>query len=228
MLRPDSFEMEMRREFRGRLDKLREFYRFYYQRAWREQPGQMLQKIGRQMLVFYALPCPAYRLSRTWQIAQDYDLSADALTKARVGRTWASYPPLVAFLGDTQRWAQTGLVLPIPGAIRKWESLLAFSYLPCLGAAMTMGAWLLVRPTSRRRLGLLVALVVFFYWYNFGNCLEIAVVHSLDNHRYDRAQLIFTIMAQAATFLLALEFACEAVVARRELSTRTAIGERSD
>lgn len=46
------------------------------------------------MLIFYAMPCPAYRLARTWQIALDYELSRDALPAVLSDKIWAGYPPL--------------------------------------------------------------------------------------------------------------------------------------
>jgi hypothetical protein len=226
MFRQDSFDAGMRRDFRGRLDKLCDFYRFYYKRAWREQPKRMLEKIWRQMLVFYAVPCPAYRLSRTWRIAEEYAGSRDALANIQAGVIWASYPPLITFIANTDRWARTGLVLQVPSGIWKWERFLAVGYVPCLTVAVTLGAYVLLRRTLRRRLGLLAALVIVLYWYNFANCFEIAIVHSLDNHRYCRAQLIFTILAQAATFLFTVVFALEAAASLRKSSALAGIGRR--
>jgi hypothetical protein len=216
MFRPDSFNAQMRQEFGGRLNELCDFYEFYYQRTWREQPRRMLEKVGQQLLVFYSPVCPAYRLSKTWPISYDYALSLDAVVRARLGVVWASYRPLVSFIASTQQLAGCGLVLRLPREYRRWEWFLSVSYLPCLTTAVAIGAYLLIRPGLRRRLGLPAALVLFLYWYNFGNCFEIAIVHSLDNHRYDLTQLIFTILAQAATFLLVAEFALEAAASRRD------------
>ncbi len=65
-----SFHAWMQREFRGRSNEMCDFYRFYYWRAWREQPKRMLAKVVRQFGVFYASPCPAYQLTKTWRIAR--------------------------------------------------------------------------------------------------------------------------------------------------------------
>jgi hypothetical protein len=69
-------------------------------------------------------------------------------------------------------------------------------------------------------LGPLTAAVLFFYWYNFGNSFEVAVIHSLDNSRYDRIQLIFTILAQCGAMLLIVELA---LLLLRRLKIRTVI-----
>ena len=55
----------------------------------------------------------------------------------------------------------------------------------------------------------MAAVVLFLCWYNFGNCIEIAVIHTLDNFRYDTIQLIFTLLAQFAAFLLIAQCAFE-------------------
>jgi hypothetical protein len=52
-----------------------------------------------------------------------------------------------------------------------------------------------------------VAAVWLVYSYNFGNCLTIAVVHSLEVTRYVRIQLIFTVFAQCLSLYLLLELA---------------------
>jgi hypothetical protein len=226
MFGPDSFHAGMRREFRGRSDEMCAFYRFYYWRTWREQPKRMVAKIARQFRVFYASPCPAYHLTKTWRIRHDYVLSREAMGFARFGKIWANYPPLATLISRTEHWAHSPLVVRGPSPIEKWKKYLAFTYLPCLAVAIGLATYVFIRQPSRRRLGLLAALVLFSYWYNFGTCLEIAIVHSLDNHRYDRMQLIFTVLAQSATFLLAVEFALETGALFRAARAQTVTDER--
>jgi hypothetical protein len=43
------------------------------------------------------------------------------------------------------------------------------------------------------------------YSYNFGSCLTIAIVHSLELTRYTRIQLIYTVFAQCASIYFLLE-----------------------
>ena len=209
MFNSNSFHAGIQREFHGRSNEMCDFYQFYYWRTWREQPERMLAKVARQFGVFYASPCPAYHLTKTWQIARDYAGSREATAAARFGVIWASYPPLIRFISQTERLVHSPLIPRAPSSIRKWTIFLAFTYLPCLAVAITLATCVFASRTLRRRLGLLTALVLFFFWYNFGTCFETAIVHSLDNYRYDRMQLIFTLLPQAATFLLAVEFALE-------------------
>src|ERR1700720_408975 len=50
---PNSIAAQTRREFRGDVTALCTFYRFYYWRIWQKQPHRLLEKIARQMLIFY-------------------------------------------------------------------------------------------------------------------------------------------------------------------------------
>lgn len=215
MYNPDSFNVRMRKEYGDDFRGLCDFYRFYYARAWRQQPRRMLEKIRRQMLVFYAPACPAYRDWNTRPIANEYAKSLASLTIANSGVVSAAYRPLARFIARTKELAATGLVLRVPRGIRDCERRLSRSYLLCLMTAAAIAAGVLVHPGLRRRLGLIAALVMFFSWYNFGNCIEIAVIHTLDVGRYDTTQLIFTVLAQFASFLLIAEFTFQASASLR-------------
>jgi len=46
---------------------------------------------------------------------------------------------------------------------------------------------------------------LFVYSYNLANCLEVAVVHSLQSPRYATVQMYFAILAQFLAILLILE-----------------------
>jgi hypothetical protein len=69
------------------------------------------------------------------------------------------------------------------------------------------------RPRLRRDLGRLAAVTALLMWWNFGSCLEVAIVHTLDNVRYNTIQIIFTALTQFAAIFLVLE------VARRAFRT---------
>jgi hypothetical protein len=71
--------------------------------------------------------------------------------------------------------------------------------------AVALSALVLSRETHRKRLGWLVAVVLFLYSYNLANCLEVAVIHSLQNSRYATVQMYFVILTQFLTILLILE-----------------------
>jgi hypothetical protein len=84
-------------------------------------------------------------------------------------------------------------------------SILGATYLPLLLIALTLSALVLSRATHRKRLGWLAALVLFVYSYNLANCLEVAVIHSLQNPRYATVQMYFAILGQFLAVLLILE-----------------------
>ena len=84
----ESFDGKMRQKFQNDRRRLAEFYRFYYERTWRHQPGRMLAKIWRQMLIFYAPRCPAYHLTKLWPISDRYALGLDASAKAHAQENW--------------------------------------------------------------------------------------------------------------------------------------------
>jgi hypothetical protein len=72
----------------------------------------------------------------------------------------------------------------------------------------------------RRGFGWLAALVLLAYLYNAAACLEVAVIHSLDDRRYITVQMFLTLVAQFLALWFILEFALEirdrAKTARRE------------
>lgn len=222
MYEHQSFDGKMREKFQQDRRRLAEFYRFYYERTWRHQPGRMLAKIWRQMLIFYAPICPAYHPAKLWPISDRYAHGLDAFAQAHARENWWGYEPFRVLLGNTAALAGSGKVLRTSKQSRRWEQLLSRNYL--LSCALTLGAASLIflRRDLRPFLGPLAAVVLFFYWYNFANCFEVAVIHSLDNSRYNRIQLIFTILAQCGAMLLILELA--ALLLRR-LTNGTAFSD---
>ena len=88
--------------------------------------------------------------------------------------------------------------------IRRPLGILAATYRQVL-IALALSAAILLQERHRRRLGWLAALVVFTYSYNMASCLEVAVVHTLDNPRYMTVQMFFIIFTQFLTILLILE-----------------------
>jgi hypothetical protein len=172
------------------------------------------------MLIFYAPRCPAYHLTKLWPISDRYALSLDAFAKAHAKENWSSYEPFRVLLRDAATLAASGKVLRTAERIRRWQELFSRFYL--LSCAFTLAAarLILLRRDLRLVLGPLTAAVLFFYWYNFGNSFEVAVIHSLDNSRYDRIQLTFTILAQCGAMLLIVELA---LLLLRRLKIRTVI-----
>jgi hypothetical protein len=209
MYNPTSVDSQMRREFGDRLGDLCAFYWFYYGRVWTQQPQRMVGKISRQMLVFYCRVCPAYAWWKRRLLSKEYSDSLSALEAAGAGRLWIEYKPIGSLIGRTTDLAKKGLVVPERRFLRRCRFLLARTYLLAVGLWLAVCLAVLCRRRLRRRLGLMAVVVLFLFWYNFGNCIEIAVIHSLDDARYDTIQFIFTLLAQFAAFLLIAQCAFE-------------------
>jgi hypothetical protein len=209
MYNPTSLNSQMRREFGDRLGDLYAFYWFYYNRVWTQQPQRMVGKISRQMLVFYCRVCPAYVWRKRRLLSEEYSDSLSALEAVGARRVWIEYEPVGSLIGRTTELAQKQLVVPEPRFLRRCRFFLARTYLLAVGWSVAVCLTLLYHRRLRRRLGLMAAVVLFLCWYNFGNCIEIAVIHTLDNFRYDTIQLIFTLLAQFAAFLLIAQCAFE-------------------
>ena len=198
MFGPMSFNAEMRVLMQGDLRALAAFYRRYYFRVWLRHPVDMLRKITTQMSIFYTTPCPAYDLQTHWSMNALYASSLAAFHHDLPDEQTLTkeYPPLGSLLERTATLAQAGLVLRAPSHTRESQTVLAQSFLAGLLTTFICGCFALLYRRSNGRLQRVAAFSVFLCWYNFANCLVIAVVHSLEFPRYTRIQLIFTILAE--------------------------------
>jgi predicted membrane protein len=97
--------------------------------------------------------------------------------------------------------------------VQRLQRFAARTYL--ISLLLGIGAVVLtaVHPRFSRDLGRLAAVIGLLMWWNFGSCMEVAVVHTLDNVRYDTIQIIFTVLTQFAAIFLVWE------VARRAFRT---------
>jgi len=202
-----SVAAQLRNEFGNNLSALCAFYWFYYWRTWQQRPLAIVEKIGRQMAVFYTSQCPAYSQRKLWMLSGEYSRGATSLDRKPYRKTWTAYPPAVEFMRRTELLARSAPVVQQHGYIRKPLAVLAATYLPLLLIALALSAVVFLRQERRRRLGWLAALVLFVYSYNLASCLEVAVIHSLQNPRYLTVQVFFTILAQFLALWFILEFA---------------------
>src|SRR5260370_33718333 len=162
----------------------------------------MVGKISREMLVFYCRVCPAYLWWKARLLSKEYSDSLSALEVMGARRVWIKYEPVGSLIRRTTELAQKRLVVPEPRFLRRCRFFFARTYLVAVGLWLAVCVAVLNHRRLRQRLGPMAVVVLFLCWYNFGNCIEIAVIHSLDNPRYDTIQLIFTLLAQFAAFLL--------------------------
>ena len=200
-----SIGSQLRKEFANNPSALCAFYWFYYWRIWRQRPLSVVRKIARELAIFYAPKCPAYRANKTRSLTKEYSVSVTSLGEQHYRKIWAGYPPAMDFMRRAELLARTAPAAQQSAFIDRALGLLAATYLPLLLIALTLSALVLSRGTHRKRLGWLVALVLFVYSYNLANCLEVAVVHSLQNPRYATVQMYFAILAQFLAILLILE-----------------------
>jgi hypothetical protein len=214
MFDPACLDAQLRTRFGGNLDQLCAFYWHYYFRTWQRRPSAMAGKIWRQMTIFYRVPCPAYWTWRTRDLSRDYKDSIAAVEKFALAQTWSNYTPFTQFFGQTVQLAQGGPEFVLPAMVRRLQIFAARTYLISLLLGLGAAVVTAVLPRLRRDLGRLAAVVGLLMWWNFGSCLEVAIVHTLDNVRYDTIQIIFTVLTQFAALFLAWE------VVRRAFPTR--------
>jgi hypothetical protein len=213
MYDPESIDQQLRREFGDDVDKLCDFYRFYYRRAFLHQPGRMLAKVARQIGIFYRPRSGAYNWARSIDLQADYAASLEELKK--FPDRLADYGPATAFVKQSAALADTPVRIEQGGYIRYPLYSLSKRYVSCLFAAVVTAALVFFRPDFRQRWGWLVGAVLFLYWYSFATCFETALVNSLEVFRYVTVQLAFVVLAQFMTLLLLFELLTGAVVSWR-------------
>jgi hypothetical protein len=209
MYQEDSIAGQLRREFGGNVSALCTFYWFYYGRIWRERPLLVLKKITRQMAIFYRPVCPAYNPRKSWPLTDVYERSIFSLDSEPYRKIWAAYRPAVDFMNRTEVLAQSAPVIEQGAYIRKPLLVLAKTYMALLLIASALCAVVLTLERRRRRWGWLAALVLLGYLYNAAACLEVAVIHSLDDRRYITVQMFPTLLTQFFALWFVLEFALD-------------------
>jgi hypothetical protein len=205
MFNRTSIESQLRKEFSNNSSALCAFYWFYYWRIWWQRPLLVIKKIAREMAIFYGPTCPAYRLSKSRPLGKEYGVSVTSFRSTSHPETWTAYPPAVDFIRRAELLARSAPVAEQLAYVRRPLGILAATYLPLLLIALTLSTLVLSRERHRKRLGWFAALVLFVYSYNLANCLEVAVVHSLQNPRYATVQMYFALLAQFLAILLILE-----------------------
>jgi hypothetical protein len=210
-----SIASQARGEFGGDTNGLCAFYRFYYARIWQKQPLHVLEKVGRQFLIFYLPYCRAYDFGITQKFGDKYQLGCTSLSDPTCANVWTAYPPAVEFMQRTKQLSQDILrfqqVLIVPVAV----FLLAIGYTSWLAIALllaVMVAW------SQRwgRLRVISRMVVFVYLFSAAVTLEVAVIESLEIRRYLTVQMYPALFAQLLGLWFMLEFVVQLFGSRRQ------------
>ena len=213
-----SIVAQLRKEFNGDVPAVCRFYRFYYLRIWHHRPVRVLEKIVRQLAIFYVPKCGAYKSRNLVSLADEYRRGVASLGSESYRKTWTAYPPALQFMDRTQLLTENSPVLRQPAYIGKLLDILAATYLPLLFTTLGFGVMLLFQRRHRSRLGCLVALVLFVYSYSLASCLEVATIHSLENPRYMIVQMYFAILAQFLALWLIFEVVLE-LFSRAEITS---------
>ncbi|MFL6589886.1 MAG: hypothetical protein ACJ8M4_06905 [Chthoniobacterales bacterium] len=214
MFGPTSLDARLRTRFGDDLDQLCAFYSHYYFRTWLHRPAAMSAKIWKQMRSFYTAPCPAYWIWRTRDLSRDYRDSIAAAEEFSLPQAWASYPPFPRFFEQTRQLAGGQSQMVLPALVQRLQKFAARTYLISLLLGLGAIVVIAVHPRLRRDLGRLAAVVGLLMWWNFGSCLEVAIVHTLDVVRFNTIQIIFTVLTQFAAIFLVSEVARRAFLKR--------------
>jgi hypothetical protein len=201
----DSFCIKFAPEMHFTAEAMGDFCMTYYLRALRHHPGVIAAKIVRQMAVFYSGKNPSFALGRSRDLSEaKYSRAADLMQwTTELGPGNAAVDRYVA---ACKQLANQEIAIPQARRFVEWLQFFSTHYLDLLGVAL-LSPLLLFFRSPRAHFLWLVAALWLTYSYNFGNCLTIAVVHSLEVSRYTRVQLIFTVFAECLSLWLLLELA---------------------
>jgi hypothetical protein len=212
---PSSITTQLRREFGSNISALCNFYRFYYWRTWQRRPFRALQKVARQFSIYYYPNCPAYAPMKIWPLMDVYERAATSLDSEEYRRIARSLPALTDFMQRTKSLAVNAPATKQQPILREALADLAVSYMSLLLLALILCAIIFWKQARWRRLRWLAAMVLFGSAYNAASCLEIAIVNSLEVHRYVTVQMYATLLTQFLAFWLILEFALD-ITQRRD------------
>ena len=188
-------------EFFGKdKEAYKEFCFSYYEKAWIHQPGRMVRKVLRQLMQFYS-----------WR-NQTYDASsrADLPFGKLAERTYPSLKDEVP-LDSYQKYRRATLELEQSRA--EWKqaypvslvnTILYAAYPPIFVASIILALIAISRRAPAapfQRLLPLALCALYLHSYNFGNCLTIAVVHTMQVGRYVKNQLIFLVFSECCALL---------------------------
>jgi len=214
LLYEDSFCRKLVHIFPERRQRA-DFYRFYFRRTWREQPGLMLHKVTSQLGLFYNLDCPVYE-QKVSTIDRNYRDTYAFLTDSSRFPLVSRVPAAAQYVAALPHLADTHTLTIQPKAFKTLLPFFARSYLPGLLLGLAAMAWLLAETDIRAACGWFAALVALGYAYNLGNNLAIAFFHTLGIGRYSHVQLAVTLLTQGLSLWLVIEVAARKFSRARE------------
>lgn len=179
---------------------------YYYKRAALHAPGRMAAKVLRQLGVFYNIHCPAFWPATKFKVGRFYRKTNEALAYPSYQQQIRAYPPGLAYLTASEKLQRSKVVFRQPIWAGPANVAAAVGYLPLL-VLFVAGMVGISRWPAERRAGLWAAgwLLAMVYGLNFGNCLTIAIVHSLDVARYSYNLLVYAAWCELAAAVWLVE-----------------------
>jgi hypothetical protein len=181
--------------FQGEDAKRFRFYWYYAERALMKHPARALAKVWRQMRLFYSARNPAFATSREIALTEPYRSTVEILQNPTFRSTFLRFPPSKKYEAACASAASAHWAVSQPQRIRRCNKMLQQVYLPVFCAILLASGLLLCSEKLRFAFGMLWPATLLIYSYNFGTCLETAIIHSLDNPRYMTVQFSFTLLA---------------------------------
>jgi hypothetical protein len=194
-----------------------------YFRVWRESPGAMAAKIGKQICLFLAAPSKdfsAYSLggSRMLYIAARSNTSPQAFLADAESQGYANQPACISYCHELEKVLQQDWRIKHVGIQRHFAFLLAklAGWIQVLFFAV-MSPILLDRRFCDLRLSAWAAVSVGAILY--GNVLTISIAHTLDVDRY-RTSYMPALLLTLVIMTTVLVAACEGLCRGTQLTTR--------
>ncbi|MBV9009617.1 MAG: hypothetical protein JO354_10715 [Verrucomicrobia bacterium] len=207
----DSLHRWRQRFFQGNYNKQLEFYSYYFVRMLRAHPLRMLHKVVTQLRLFYTEAGHGFATSHTVDFARRYRESLAALPPALILST--TYRPFFDYLNACRKYSSMVEVISQSLLVRRVNGVLDRLYTPVVFVALVI--IVLLPGYLRRDYRIFSRTVLFAYSYNFGNCLGIAIVHSLHVDRYLLAQYSFTLLSECIGLLFLVDVSVEAYLRSR-------------
>ena len=173
------------------------FLKYWYWHSLAKQPLAFVEKIARQIGVFYSLNCPAFSPYKNLPLASwAYATSLSTLSRPEWLGLLTTSPAGSDFLERTKRVRFSNVVVHENRRVQMWNNWCARSYLAVLLVSVALAVWYLVMRNGSENLTLPAFLVVYFYSANLGNVFGLSVVHTMEVWRYPAVQFIAALFAQ--------------------------------
>ena len=216
----NSIAEQLAGEFNDDLTTLAAFYRFYYWRTWRQRPFAMAKKIARQVALFHSPPSPVFDRRKAIPLTDVYKVAAASFDLDSYREHLNAYPPARDWLPRLPQLAETAPPIEQGRLIRRPIAFLAGAYLPFLGLTLATVVGCL-RREFRKRVGWLAAVTLLVFAYNFGACLEVAIIATFDGPRYSTVLFCTTVLAEFLALRLVLEVLLQSIRWGRPIQTST-------